>query len=119
MNSKMARRARAQTARTLDDCVRDIALWAGAARKARNDVIVLCHGGPIAEPAEALYVLDRAPTIDGLYGALSLERLPVEVALSARTREFVELRRSGVVVGETPGISSDGARVAELGSSSC
>lgn len=106
----------AQTARTLDDCVRDISLWAGAARNVRNDVIVLCHGGPIAEPADALYVLDRVATIDGFYGASSLERLPVEEALSARTREFVELRRKGSVVGETPRVSSDGARVVELGS---
>lgn len=51
--------------------------------------------GPIAEPADALYVLDRVPLIDGFYGASSLERLPVEEALSVRVREFVALRRSG------------------------
>jgi predicted TIM-barrel enzyme len=85
----------AHTARTLDDCVRDISAWAGAARQVREDVIVLCHGGPIAEPRDALYVLDRVPLIDGFYGASSLERLPVEEALSARVREFVSLRRTG------------------------
>ncbi len=84
----------AKTARTLDDCVREIAAWARAAKRVREDVIVICHGGPIAEPEDARYVLDRVSEIDGFYGASSMERLPVEEALTGRTRDFVALRRT-------------------------
>lgn len=83
----------ARTARSLEESVRDVAAWASAARRVRGDVIVLCHGGPIAEPEDARFVLERVPEIDGFYGASSMERLPVEEALTARTREFVDLRR--------------------------
>ena len=83
----------ARTARSLEESVRDVASWAKAARRVRHDVIVLCHGGPIAEPEDARFVLERVPEIDGFYGASSMERLPVEEALTARTREFVDLRR--------------------------
>jgi predicted TIM-barrel enzyme len=51
-------------------------------------VIVLCHGGPIAEPVDAEYVLRRAKGIHGFYGASSMERLPVEQALKAQTEAF-------------------------------
>ncbi len=78
----------AETAKTLDDCVALIDEWAGAARQVRDDVIVLCHGGPIAEPADAEYVLRRAKVIHGFYGASSMERLPVEQALKAQTEAF-------------------------------
>ena len=84
----------AKTARTLDDCVRDITSWARAAKRTREDVIVLCHGGPISEPADASYVLERVSEVDGFYGASSMERLPVEGALTARTQEFAALRRN-------------------------
>jgi predicted TIM-barrel enzyme len=78
----------AETAKTLDDCVALIDEWAAAARAARDDVIVLCHGGPIAEPADAEYVLRRAKVIHGFYGASSMERLPVEQALKQQTEAF-------------------------------
>jgi predicted TIM-barrel enzyme len=78
----------AETAKTLDDCVALIDEWAAAARQVRPDVIVLCHGGPIAEPADAEYVLRRAQGIHGFYGASSMERLPVEQALKAQTEAF-------------------------------
>jgi predicted TIM-barrel enzyme len=78
----------AETAKTLDDCVALIDEWAAAARQVRPDVIVLCHGGPIAEPADAEYVLRRAQGIHGFYGASSMERLPVERALKAQTEAF-------------------------------
>jgi predicted TIM-barrel enzyme len=55
-------------------------------------VLVLCHGGPIAEPEQAQYVLDRCPAVDGFYGAGSMERLPAERAITQRTREFSALR---------------------------
>lgn len=78
----------AETALTLDDCVERIDSWAAAARSVRDDVIVLCHGGPIAMPDDATYVLRQASGIDGFYGASSMERLPVEQALKAQTEAF-------------------------------
>jgi len=78
----------AETAKTLDDCVALIDEWAAAARAFRPDVIVLRHGGPIATPADAEYVLRRADGIHGFYGASSMERLPVEQALKSQTEQF-------------------------------
>jgi len=81
----------AETAKTLDDCVALIDEWAAAALDVRDDVLVLCHGGPIAEPDDAKYVLDRCP-IHGFYGASSMERLPAERAITEQVRRFGELR---------------------------
>ncbi|NQX25831.1 phosphoenolpyruvate hydrolase family protein [Microbacteriaceae bacterium VKM Ac-2854] len=81
----------AETARTLDDGVLLASEWAAAARSVRSDVIVLVHGGPVAEPADAQYVLSHAVGIDGFYGASSMERLPTERALTAQVREFTSL----------------------------
>ncbi len=78
----------AETALTLDDCVGRIDTWADAARSVRPDVIVLCHGGPIATPDDASYVLQRCAAIHGFYGASSMERLPTELALTAQTEAF-------------------------------
>jgi predicted TIM-barrel enzyme len=82
----------AETAKTLDDCVGLIDEWSAAARAVREDVIVLCHGGPIAEPADAEYVLQRADRLHGFYGASSMERLPVEQALKVQTEAFKAVR---------------------------
>lgn len=78
----------AETARTLDDCVRELDLWADAAMRVRKDTIVLCHGGPVAEPDDARYVLSRAKLCHGFYGASSMERLPTERAIRAQTEAF-------------------------------
>jgi len=78
----------AETALTLDDCVHRVDRWGAAARSARPDVLVLCHGGPIAEPSDATYVLRHAKDVHGFYGASSMERLPVEQALKAQTEAF-------------------------------
>jgi predicted TIM-barrel enzyme len=83
----------AETAVTLDDCVARINEWAGAARAVRKDVMVLCHGGPIALPADAAYVIDRCPGCHGFYGASSMERLPTEVAIAEQTRQFKRIER--------------------------
>lgn len=83
----------AQTAKTLDESVTDVRAIADAARSVKGDVIVLCHGGPIAMPDDAKYVLDRVPEADGFYGASSMERLPTEVALTEQIRKFVAIRR--------------------------
>jgi predicted TIM-barrel enzyme len=81
----------ADTARSLDDCVDLATKWAAAARSIRSDVIVLVHGGPISSPEDAQYVLLNSVGIDGFYGASSMERLPTEVALTARVKEFTSL----------------------------
>jgi len=78
----------ATSAKTLDSCVAEIDAIADAAKSVRDDVIILCHGGPIAMPDDADYVLKRAKTCHGFYGASSMERLPVEGALAEQTRKF-------------------------------
>lgn len=83
----------AETATTLDDCVEMINDWAKAAKAVRPDIIVLCHGGPIATPEDAQYILDRCPDCHGFYGASSMERLPTEVALKATTEAFKNITR--------------------------
>ncbi len=84
----------ARTAKTLDECVGQIDAMVAAARGVRDDVLVLCHGGPIAEPEDAAYILQRCPAVDGFYGASSMERLPVERAIRDQTARFVALRRT-------------------------
>ncbi|MGE3366495.1 MAG: phosphoenolpyruvate hydrolase family protein [Rhizobiaceae bacterium] len=78
----------ATSAKTLDSCVAEIDAIADAAKSVRRDVIILCHGGPIAMPDDADYILKRAKTCHGFYGASSMERLPVEGALAEQTRKF-------------------------------
>ena len=82
----------AKTGRTMDESVRDVKAIADACKSIRGDVLVLCHGGPIAEPAQAQHVLDRCPNVDGFYGASSMERLPAEQAITQRTKEFSVLK---------------------------
>jgi predicted TIM-barrel enzyme len=78
----------AHTARTLDDCVRDVQAITDAARGVNREVIMLCHGGPIAMPEDAQYVLSRTKNVHGFYGASSMERLPVETAMTEQVRQF-------------------------------
>lgn len=84
----------AETALTLEQCVPKVAAIADAARAVREDVIVLCHGGPIAMPEDARHILQRLESIDGFYGASSMERLPTETALTARVKEFTQITRN-------------------------
>ena len=72
----------ARTAMQLDDCVAPINAWAAAAKAVKPDVIVLCHGGPIATPDDASHILKHCPDCHGFYGASSMERLPTELALT-------------------------------------
>jgi predicted TIM-barrel enzyme len=83
----------AETALTLADCVEPINAWAAAAKAINPEVIVLCHGGPIATPEDAQYILGRCGGCHGFYGASSMERLPTEVALTETTRRFVHITR--------------------------
>jgi predicted TIM-barrel enzyme len=82
----------ASSALTLEESARRIQAMHDAARRVSKDILVLCHGGPIAEPADAQYILDHTQGIVGFYGASSMERLPVEPAIKNRVREFTELR---------------------------
>ncbi len=76
------------TAMSLDQSVTLIDEWAEAARRVRKDVIVIAHGGPISTPDDARYVLQNSRHCNGFYGASSVERLPVEVALTEQVRTF-------------------------------
>ncbi|MBV8703545.1 MAG: phosphoenolpyruvate hydrolase family protein [Acetobacteraceae bacterium] len=83
----------AGTAVSLADSVGRINAMAEAAKRVRGDVILLCHGGPIATPEDATHVLRHCPDCHGFYGASSMERLPVETALTERTRAFKRIAR--------------------------
>lgn len=83
----------AETSLQLADCVPLINEWALAAKQVRQDVIVLCHGGPIATPEDARYILANCPQCDGFYGASSMERLPTEIALTETTKQFKNISR--------------------------
>jgi predicted TIM-barrel enzyme len=84
----------AHTANTLDECVARIQEMHDAAVAINPEVIVLCHGGPIAEPADAAYVLARTRGVVGFFGASSIERLPAERAIKGQVREFKEIKMS-------------------------
>jgi predicted TIM-barrel enzyme len=81
----------AETAMKLADCVAPIDAWAAAARAINPEILVMCHGGPIATPEDARYILQRCPSIHGFYGASSMERLPTEIALTETTRRFTQI----------------------------
>jgi predicted TIM-barrel enzyme len=78
----------AGTAVQLEDVPARVDAWAEAALKVNPDILVLVHGGPVAEPEDAEYVLKHATTCHGFYGASSMERLPAERALTEHTRRF-------------------------------
>ncbi|MCH5374629.1 MAG: phosphoenolpyruvate hydrolase family protein [Planctomycetes bacterium] len=82
----------AETAVTLEDAAVRVQEMHDAAKRVNAQVLVLCHGGPIAEPEDAQYILDHTEGIVGFYGASSMERLPVEPAISGRVGEFTRLR---------------------------
>jgi predicted TIM-barrel enzyme len=85
----------AETAKTLDDCVPLIQAMHDAAREVSPEVIVLCHGGPIAEPDDAAYVLARTEGVVGFFGASSMERLPTELAMTENMRRFKQIPMGG------------------------
>src|SRR5688572_22158497 len=78
----------AQTALKLKECLPLIDAWAKAARRVNPEVLVLCHGGPVATPEDAAFILEHARGCNGFYGASSMERLPTETALTETTRKF-------------------------------
>ena len=82
----------AQTGKSLEDCVKLIQEMRNAAIEINQDIIVLCHGGPIAEPKDAQFVLSRTNGVHGFFGASSMERLPVELAITNITKDFKALK---------------------------
>ena len=83
----------AGTSRRLEDCPALIDAWADAALSVRPDILVLAHGGPLAEPADAEFIMNRCKVVHGFYGASSMERLPVERALTQQVRSFKAIGR--------------------------
>jgi predicted TIM-barrel enzyme len=81
----------AETALKLDDCPALVEAWAEAALKVRPDIMVLVHGGPVAMPADANFILKNTTNCHGFYGASSMERLPTEIALTEQTRQFKQI----------------------------
>ncbi len=84
----------AQTALKLNDVPAMLDAWAAAALAVKPDAIILVHGGPVAEPADAEFVIKTSRHCHGFYGASSMERLPVEVAIREQTRKFKAISRS-------------------------
>ncbi len=84
----------AQTALELADCPARVDAWAEAALRVRREIIVLVHGGPVAEPSDAAFIMRNTRSCHGFYGASSMERLPVELALTEQTRRFKRIGRS-------------------------
>jgi predicted TIM-barrel enzyme len=82
----------AHTALTLAEAARRVQALHDAARSVKNDILVLCHGGPISEPEDAQYIFDHTEGIVGFFGASSIERLPTEVAITGCVRKFKGLR---------------------------
>lgn len=78
----------AVTAKTLDESVKEVQAIVDTCKNIRSDTIVLCHGGPIAMPDDAAYVLERVTGVDGFYGASSMERLPTEIAITDQIKKF-------------------------------
>ncbi len=82
----------AETALELEDCPAMVDAWAEAALKVNRDAIILVHGGPVAMPDDAEYVLQNTTACHGFYGASSMERLPTEVAMTEQTRAFKRIK---------------------------
>jgi predicted TIM-barrel enzyme len=82
----------AETALKLEDCPALVDAWAEAALRVKPDTIILVHGGPVAMPADAEFIMQNTSACHGFYGASSMERLPTEVALTEQTRAFKAIK---------------------------
>jgi predicted TIM-barrel enzyme len=85
----------AESAKTLDESVRLVQGMHDAAKRVNPEILVLCHGGPIAEPDDAAYVLAHTEGVVGFFGASSMERLPTEVAMTENMRRFKAIPVNG------------------------
>lgn len=81
----------ARTAKTLDEAVAEVQAVHDAAKREREEILVICHGGPLSEPDDVRYVLERTEGIVGFFGASSVERLPTERAITAQVMAFKEI----------------------------
>jgi predicted TIM-barrel enzyme len=84
----------AKTAKTLEQSVAEVQAIADTCHSIRKDIIVLCHGGPIAMPEDAAFILQRTKGVHGFYGASSMERLPTETAITEQVRRFTSISLS-------------------------
>lgn len=82
----------AHTAISLDEAAQRVQAMHDAAKEVNPNIFVLCHGGPIAEPEDATYVLEHTHGVVGFFGASSMERLPTEVAITENARRFKQMR---------------------------
>ena len=83
----------ASTAKSLAQCAAEFNLWSEAILQIKSDTIIICHGGPLSQPDDALYMLNNCPNCHGFYGASSMERLPTEIAILDKTEAFKQMRR--------------------------
>ena len=83
----------AETARSLDDCGGVISGIVAAVKEENPDALVICHGGPIAEPKDAEYIIHNVKGIDGFFGATSIERLAAERSIKAQTEAFKAIKK--------------------------
>ncbi|WIK59494.1 phosphoenolpyruvate hydrolase family protein [Actinotignum urinale] len=81
----------AKTAMTLEDAAKKVQALADAAKKVNPDILVLCHGGPIANPEDAQYILDNTEGVVGFYGASSVERFPTEIGIKEQVEKFKKI----------------------------
>jgi predicted TIM-barrel enzyme len=82
----------AKSAKSLTDSVREVQAITDVCKTIREDCLVLCHGGPIANPEDAQFILSNCRAVDGFYGASSMERLPTELAITDQVRQFTKIR---------------------------
>ncbi len=83
----------ASTAKSLAQCAAEFNVWSEAILQIKSDTIIICHGGPLSQPDDALYMLNNCPNCHGFYGASSMERLPTEIAIRDQTQAFKQMRR--------------------------
>ena len=88
----------AQTSLTLSEAAARVQAIRAAALRVNPEILVICHGGPIAEPADVQQILDQTQSVHGFFGASSIERLAVEQAINRQTRAFKEFRLAGAAV---------------------
>jgi len=83
----------ASTAKSLAQCAEEFNLWSEAILQIKSDTFIICHGGPLSQPDDALYMQNNCPNCHGFYGASSMERLPTEIAIREQTQAFKQMRR--------------------------
>jgi len=81
----------ARTSKSLDEAVAEIQAIHDASKKVRDDILVICHGGPVSEPDDVQYILKRTRGVSGFFGASSVERLPTERAITGQVKAFKEV----------------------------